>query len=88
MFMPLTVTQGMMVHFMTVSLTIWLGFYQLIIRHSLSLLVMPMLITPSGWCLFSPTDRHGRDALDFVICQVVSSWCAVLLTLLVIDSIW
>ena len=35
----------------------------------------------------SLTDRHGRDALDFSICLVVSSWCAVQLTLLVTDSI-
>ena len=35
----------------------------------------------------SPTERHGRDALDFCTLSVVSSWCTVLLTLLVIDSI-
>ena len=34
----------------------------------------------------SPADRHGRDTLNFVICQVVSSWCVVLLTLMIIDS--
>ena len=35
----------------------------------------------------SPTDQHGRDALSFAISQVVSSRCAVPLTLLVIDLI-
>ena len=37
----------------------------------------------------SPTDRHGRDALYVcnAISRVVSSWCAVPLTLLVTDSI-
>ena len=37
-----------MVHFMTVSSTLWLGCIQLMIRQSLSLLVMAMLITLSG----------------------------------------
>ena len=64
MFMPFTVTQGSMFHFMTVSLIIWLGCNQLMIWTSLSLLVMPMIITE--WLDFvSPTDRHGRDAFDF-----------------------
>ena len=49
MFMPFTVTQGTIVHFMTVSLTLWLGCNQLMIRQSLSSLVMPMLITLSGY---------------------------------------
>ena len=49
MFMTLTVIQGIMVHFMTVSLTLWLGHSQLMIKQSLSLLVMPMLITLSDW---------------------------------------
>ena len=35
----------------------------------------------------SPTDRHGRGALELAICRVVSSWFAVPLTLLVTDSI-
>ena len=35
----------------------------------------------------SLTDRHGLDALDFCNLSVVSSWCMVLLTLLVIDLI-
>ena len=52
------------------------------IKQSLTLLVMGMLITLSGRSL--STDRHGRDALDFSICQVVSSWFAVPLILLAI----
>ena len=48
MFKTFTVTQGMRVHFMTVSLTRWFGSNQLMIRQSLSLLVMPMRITLSG----------------------------------------
>ena len=49
MFMPFTVTQDTMVHFATVSLTLWLSCNQLMIRQYLSLLVMPMLITLIGW---------------------------------------
>ena len=87
--MPFTATQGTVVHFIAVSLTQWLGYYLLMIMQSLSLLVMPMLINLSVWMeSVFPTDRHGRDALDFFsICHVVSSWCAVPLTLVVIDSI-
>ena len=48
MFMPFTITQGMMVHFMIVSLTLWLGYSQLM-KRSLYLLVMRILITQSGW---------------------------------------
>ena len=44
-----TVTQGTMVQFMIDSLALWLGYSQLIIRQSLSFLVMRMLITLSGW---------------------------------------
>ena len=58
--MPFTVTHGTMVHFMAVSLTI--ARVQLMIRQSLS--VIPILI--SEWLKsVSPTDLHGRDALDF-----------------------
>ena len=64
MFMPFTITQGMMVHFMIVSLTLWLRYSQLMIKQSLSLLVMNA--RHSEWLeSVSPTDRHGRDALDF-----------------------
>ena len=97
MFMPFTVTHGTMVlHLMTVSLTNWLGCNQMMIRQSLSLLMKPMLITLSGWSQYPPTDRHGRDLLLIdkgvmllisAICPVVSSWCALSLTLLVIDPI-
>ena len=34
----------------------------------------------------SPTDQHGRNALEFPFCRIVSSWLAVLLTSLVTDS--
>ena len=50
-----------MVHFTTVSLTLWLGGIQLMIRQLLSLLVMPRIITQSGLI----SDQHGRDAVDF-----------------------
>ena len=60
-----------MVHFMTVSLTLWLGCNQFMIRQSLSKLVMQMLITLSGRSgTLHPArgDHHGtatRDGLDF-----------------------
>ena len=41
--------QGTMVHSMTVSLTLWFRCNQLMKRRSLSLLVMPMLITLRGY---------------------------------------
>ena len=44
---------------------------------------MPMLITLSGWSQSRLLIDKGVMRLIFVICQVVSSWCAVLLTLLV-----
>ena len=57
----------------------------------LSLLVMSMLITLSGWSPFFFLSLllidMGVILLIFEICQVGSSWCAVPLTLLVIDSI-
>ena len=43
-----TIILGTTVHFMTISLILWLGCNQLMIRQSLSLLMMPMLITLSG----------------------------------------
>ena len=87
MFMPFTVTQGTMVHFLKVSLILWLGCNQLMIRQSLSLLVMPMFITLSGWSQSLLLIDMGVMFLIFVICQIESSRCAVLFTLLVIDSI-
>ena len=41
-----------MVHIITVSLTLWLGCNQLIMRQSLSLSVIPMLISLRGWSPF------------------------------------
>ena len=85
--MPFTITQGTMVHFMTVSLTLCLGWNQLMIRKSLPLLVMPMLITLSGCSQFLLLIDMCVMLLIFTICADVSSWCSVQLTLLVIDSI-
>ena len=81
------VTQGTMVHFMTVSLTQWLWGNQLMIRQSLSLLVMPMFIILSGWNQSLLLIDMGVILLICFNKSGVSSWCAVLLTLLVIDSI-
>ena len=74
-----------MVHFMTVSLALLLGCNQLMIRQSLSLSVMPMLITLSGWSQSLLLSNEGVMLLILAICKVVSSWCTVPLTLLVID---
>ena len=87
MFMPFTVTHGTMVHFMTVSLTLWLGCNQLMIRQSLSLLVIPMLITLRGWSQCILLINMCVMLLIFVLCQVFSSRDVVLLTLQVIDLI-
>ena len=58
----------MMVHFMTVSLTLWLGHSQLMIKQSLSLLVLQMLITLSEWLeSVSPTDQYGSDCSWFLL---------------------
>ena len=62
--MPFTVTQGMIVHFMTDSLTSWLEHIHLTIKLSLPLLVMPMLIDEWLESVY-PTDRHGGDILYF-----------------------
>ena len=75
----------MIVPFTTVSLTLWLRCNQLMIK--LSLLVMPMLITVSDWSQSLPLVNMAMMLLIVVICQVVSSWSVVLLTLLVINSI-
>ena len=40
-----------MAHFLFLSLTLWLWYSQSIIKQSLSLLVMRMLMTLSGWSL-------------------------------------
>ena len=72
MFIPFIVTQGIMVHFTIVSLNLWLGCNQLMIRQSLSVLVMPMLITLSGWSQSILQIDKGVMLLIFVICQVMS----------------
>ena len=88
MFMPFTLTQGMMVHFLTVSLILWLWYNQLLmIRRSLSFLVMPMQITLRGWSRSLLLIGMGVMLLIFEIYLVLSSLCAVPLTLLVTDSI-
>ena len=85
MFIPFTVTEDTTVHFMTVSLTLWLRYGQLMIKQSLSLLVMRMLITLSGWNLSLLLIGMGVMILIFAIFWVVSSWFSVPLTLLVTD---
>ena len=52
-----------------------------------SLFVMPMLITLNGWSQSLLLIDMGVILFVFIISQVVSSWCAAQLTLLVIDSI-
>ena len=87
MFMPFTVTLDTTVRYMTVSSTLWLGYSQLMIKQSLSLLVMRMLYTLSGCSLSRLLINTGVMHMIFAICRVVSSWLAVPLTLLVTDSI-
>ena len=87
MFMPFTVTQQTMVHFIVVSLTLWLGYSQLMIKQSLSLLVMRMLITLSSWSRSLLVIGTGMMLLIFAICLVARSWFVVPLTLLVTDLI-
>ena len=77
--MPFTVTQSTLVHIMTLSLGTVM---QLVIRQSLSLLVMPMLITRSGSSQSLLLIDIGVMLLICAICQVVSSWCVVPLALL------
>ena len=58
------ITQGTTVHFRTVSLTLCLGCTQLMIRQFV--FVGDANAHYSEWLeSVSPTDRHGRDALDF-----------------------
>ena len=78
---------GHNVHFMIPSLTLWLGCNQLMIRQPLSLLVLRMLITMSGWSQSLLLIDMGVMLLIFAICPVVSRWCAVPLSLLAMDSI-
>ena len=69
MFMHFTMTQGTMVHSMIVSLTLWLGYSQSMINQSLSLLVMPMLITLSGWSRSFLLIGTSVMLLIFAICR-------------------
>ena len=87
MFMPFTITQGTMVHFMTDSSTLWLWYNPLMIHRYLSLLVMSMLITLRGWSWSLLLMDMDVMLLIFAFCLVVRSWFAVQLTLLVIGSI-
>ena len=77
MFMPFTVTQDIMVNFMPVSLTLWVGYSQLMIKQYLSLLVMQMLITLSGWSRSLLLIGTGVMLLIYGICLVVSSFFTV-----------
>ena len=86
MFMLFAVTQGTMVHFMIVFLTLRFGYSQLLVKKSLYLLVMRMLITLSSWSRSLLLIGTSVLLLKFVICRVVSSWCTVPLTLLVAGS--
>ena len=67
---------------MTVSLTLWLGYSQLMIKQSLSLLVMRMLITLSDWSMSLLLIGTDVMLLIFAICRAVSTWFAVTITLL------
>ena len=60
----------------------------LMIRQFLSILVIRMLITVSGWSQSLLLIDMGVMLLILAICQVVGSWCAVPHTLLAIDSIF
>ena len=72
---------------MTVSLTPWFGYNKLMIGRSLSLLVMPMPTTLSGWSRSLLLIGMGVMLLTFATCRVVSNLCAVTLTLLITDTI-
>ena len=66
MLMPFTVTQGTIVHFITVSLTLRLGYSQFMTVPVVFVFVGDANAHHSEWLeSVSPTDRHGRDALDF-----------------------
>ena len=80
--MPFIITQGTMVHFIPVNLTLLPGCNQLMIKQ----LVMPLLITLSGWSRSLLLIGMDVMILAFKICLVVSSWYAVPLTFLVTDS--
>ena len=69
--MPFIITQSMMVHFMTVSLILWLGCSQLMIKQSFSFFGDANAHHSEWLESVSPTDRHWRDSLDF--CNVSTS---------------
>ena len=88
MFMLFTVTQDTTVHFMTVSLIDSMVRVQSDDDKAAFVFVGDENAHHSEWLeSVCPTDQHGRDALDFAICQVVSSLFAVPPTVLVTDSI-
>ena len=86
-FMLFIVTQRAIVHFITVSLTLWVEYSQFIINQSFSLLVMRMLITLISWNRSILLIDRGIMLYIFAIWRVVRSWFAVPLTLLLVDSI-
>ena len=56
-----------MVHFMTVSLTLWLGRVQSVDDKAVFVFVSDANAHHSEWLeSVSPTDRYWRDALDFL----------------------
>ena len=87
MFMPFTVTQGTMVHFFDCLIDSMARVPSVDDKAVLSLSVVPMLITLSGLSQFLLLIDMGMMLLVFAICPVVSSWCSVSLSLLVIDPI-
>ena len=78
MVMPFTITKGTMVHFMTVSMTLWLGCNQFMIRQSVFASDANThhhqysLITLSGWYQSLLLIDMGVMLLIFAVCQVVS----------------
>ena len=63
MFMPFTITQDTKVHFIAVSLTLWLG--KSVDYKSVFVFVGDVNDHHSEWLeSISPTDRHGCDALN------------------------
>ena len=73
--MPFSITQSTIVYFTSVSLTLWLGYSQLMIKRSLSLLIMPILIALSGWNRSLQLIGIDIMLLIFAIYRVVCSAC-------------
>ena len=85
MCMAFTVTRGTMVHFMIVLDS--MARVQSVDDKAVFVFLGDANAHHPEWLgSVSSTDRHGRDALDFVICRVAISWFAVPLTLLVTES--